>query len=63
MLVRGATDGWVPYPFLDPAQGYGVVALYCLAILVLFVGIGLLVLLASRTNGVLPARGGPPSTA
>ena len=26
VLVRGATDGWVPYPFLDPAQGYGVVA-------------------------------------
>ncbi|WP_375389408.1 Pr6Pr family membrane protein [uncultured Amnibacterium sp.] len=28
VLVRGATDGWVPYPFLDPAQGYGVVAGY-----------------------------------
>ena len=27
-------DGWVPYPFLDPAQGYGVVALYALAIAV-----------------------------
>ena len=26
VLVRGATDGWVPYPFLSPAQGYGVVA-------------------------------------
>jgi hypothetical protein len=32
VLVRGATDGWVPYPFLDPAQGYGVVALYCVVI-------------------------------
>lgn len=26
VLIRGATDGWVPYPFLSPAQGYGVVA-------------------------------------
>lgn len=34
VLLRGATDGWVPYPFLDPAQGYGVVALYALAIAV-----------------------------
>ncbi len=32
VLVRGATDGWVPYPFLDPDQGYGVVAAYCAAI-------------------------------
>ena len=34
VLIRGATDGWVPYPFLNPAQGYGVVALYALAIAV-----------------------------
>jgi hypothetical protein len=33
VLIRGATDGWVPYPFLDPAQGYGVVAGYSLTIL------------------------------
>ena len=32
VLTRGATDGWVPYPFLDPSLGYGVVALYCIAI-------------------------------
>jgi hypothetical protein len=37
-LVRGAATGWYPYPFLNPAHvgGYGVVALYCLAILVVF---------------------------
>ena len=34
VLLRGATDGWVPYPFLNPTQGYGVVALYALAIAV-----------------------------
>ena len=32
VTIRGATDGWVPYPFLDPAQGYGVVMIYALAI-------------------------------
>jgi hypothetical protein len=32
ILVRGATDGWVPYPFLDPATGYGKVAVYCIVI-------------------------------
>jgi hypothetical protein len=39
-LVRGAIDGRYPYPFLDPANGgYGVVALYCVAIFGLFVGV------------------------
>ncbi|MCS4274855.1 hypothetical protein M2390_000013 [Mycetocola sp. BIGb0189] len=36
VLIRGATDGWVPYPFLNPANGYGVVALYCLGVVVAF---------------------------
>ena len=27
VLIRGATDGWVPYPFLDPDLGYGRIAL------------------------------------
>ena len=39
-LIRGAIDGRYPYPFLDPANGgYGVVALYCVAIFVLFLGV------------------------
>lgn len=39
-LVRGAIDGRYPYPFLDPANGgYGVVALYSVGILLLFVGV------------------------
>lgn len=34
-LVRGATSGWYPYPFLDPANGgYGSVAVYNVVILV-----------------------------
>lgn len=48
VLIRGATDGWVPYPFLDPSQGYGVVALYCLGVAV-FIGLmGILVVGMSR---------------
>ncbi len=36
-LIRGAVDGWYPYPFLDPENGgYGTVALYAVAILIGF---------------------------
>ena len=28
VLIRGATDGWVPYPFLDPDTGYALVFTY-----------------------------------
>ena len=39
-LVRGAIDGRCPYPFLDPANGgYGTVAVYCAAILLLVIAI------------------------
>lgn len=39
-MIRGAIDGRYPYPFLDPANGgYGTVALYVVAILLLFVGV------------------------
>ncbi|WP_144763455.1 Pr6Pr family membrane protein [Curtobacterium sp. 9128] len=48
VLVRGATDGWVPYPFLDPGLGYGVVALYCLGVAVFIALMGLLVIGMSR---------------
>ena len=48
VVIRGATDGWVPYPFLDPASGYGVVALYCLGVAVFIGGMGLIVVALSR---------------
>jgi hypothetical protein len=48
VLVRGATDGWVPYPFLDPAQGYGVVAIYVVGIAVSIGLLGVLVVGMSR---------------
>ncbi|WP_062205832.1 Pr6Pr family membrane protein [Demequina salsinemoris] len=42
-LIRGATDGWVPYPFLDPSRGYASVLATCVAMLavVLLIGAGL----------------------
>jgi hypothetical protein len=43
-LVRGALDGWYPYPFLDPANGgYGAVALAVVAITIGFIVISLVV--------------------
>jgi hypothetical protein len=61
-LVRGAIDGRYPYPFLDPANGgYGLVALYCVAIFVLFLGVVWVVatvgtaLRARRTDESSPA--------
>jgi hypothetical protein len=46
-LVRGAIDGRYPYPFLDPSNGgYAVVALYVVAIFVVFVGVCWVVSLA-----------------
>jgi len=39
-LVRGAVDGWYPYPFLDPANGgYGQVAVIVVAIIVGFLAV------------------------
>ena len=39
-LVRGAADGWYPYPFLDPANGgYGMVALMVVGITIGFLAI------------------------
>lgn len=48
ILIRGATDGWVPYPFLNPDLGYGVVALYCLGVAVFIALMGVLVIGMSR---------------
>lgn len=51
VLVRGATDGWVPYAFLDPASGYLSVFLYVAGIAVSIAGFGALVILISRSTG------------
>lgn len=54
VLTRGATDGWVPYPFLDPAQGYGVVALYCLVIAVAIGAVGTAVWASCKVRILTP---------
>ncbi|AZI58633.1 hypothetical protein EH165_11300 [Nakamurella antarctica] len=54
ILIRGATDGWVPYPFLDPATGYGSVALYCLAIAAFTVLFGWVTFALSRVRILKP---------
>ncbi|RIX26411.1 Pr6Pr family membrane protein [Amnibacterium setariae] len=48
VLVRGATDGWVPYPFLSPAQGYGVVAGWVALVAGAFAGAAALLRLVLR---------------
>lgn len=53
-MIRGALDGWYPYPFLDPDNGgYGTVALYMVAITGLFVAV---IWLAATAGPALRAR-------
>jgi hypothetical protein len=43
-VIRGALDGWYPYPFLDPANGgYGQVTIVIAAITLAFVVVGLII--------------------
>ena len=52
VLLRGATDGWVPYPFLNPVTGYGSVLFYVLLIAVTVITAGALVFGLSRVRPV-----------
>jgi hypothetical protein len=54
VLVRGATDGWVPYPFLSPTLGYGVVSLYVVGIAAAIAGVGAGVWWLSRIRILKP---------
>lgn len=54
VIIRGATDGWVPYPFLDPATGYGNVAVYCLVIFIAAIIVGAIVFAISRVRIIKP---------
>lgn len=48
-LVRGAASSWYPYPFVDVGlHGYGVVALNCVGIAVLLLGVSVILLYADR---------------
>ena len=48
VLIRGATDGGVPYPFLNPDTGYDSVFAYVLAIAVLTIATAAIVWALSR---------------
>ena len=53
VLVRGATDGWVPYGFLLPERGAGTIALTGFALLAVLGAAGALVWGASRLPGLV----------
>lgn len=56
VLIRGATDGWFPYPFLDPANGYGSIAVVILMIVVAGLAVGSLLFQLTRWRVVTPAE-------
>ena len=62
VLVRGATDGWVPYPFLDPSQGYGVVAAWAALVAGVFTGAAALLRLALHPSPAVHAASGTRPT-
>ncbi len=53
VLVRGATDGWVPYPFLAPENGAGSIAVVCLGIALAVLVAGALATWLSRVRLLL----------
>lgn len=55
VAIRGATDGWVPYPFLDPDNGYLSVSVVALGIAAVGYGLGLVVFRLTRWRVVTPA--------
>ncbi|MGJ0388262.1 Pr6Pr family membrane protein [Microbacterium sp. CGR1] len=76
VLVRGATDGWVPYGFLLPEHGVASLAAHAAGLLVALLASGALVWAISRvrlprpsrSSGARPAvspreRGGDPTVA
>jgi hypothetical protein len=51
-VIRGAVDGWYPYPFLNPASGgYGQVALVIVAITIGFLVLAALIAAAGNALG------------
>jgi hypothetical protein len=47
-LVRGALDGWYPYPFLEPSTGWLSVMAYVVGIAAFIVGLAALAIAYSR---------------
>jgi len=63
VLIRGVTDGWVPYGFLLPERGIGSLIVHIIGLLAAIVAAGALVWTASRSRGMLirPAELSPRS--
>lgn len=59
VLIRGATDGWVPYGFLLPSHGPAVLAAHVAGLLAALLALGALVWLASRFRLVRLKQLGP----
>ena len=57
-LLRGAIEGWYPYPFLEPMgpAGVGGVAAYVLGIAVLIIALAALAVLVTRFQHRMPVR-------
>jgi hypothetical protein len=55
VLIRGATDGWVPYPFLDPTIGYGAIAAAVVLLTATVILFGTIVWALSRLQILKPA--------
>jgi hypothetical protein len=53
VLVRGVTDGWVPYGFLLPERGVASLLLHIAGLLAAVIAAGVLVWAASRSRGML----------
>lgn len=63
-LVRGAADGWYPYPFLDPADGgYGQVAVTIVALIIGFFVIAGALIAVGDARGGEDSRSGKPAEA
>jgi hypothetical protein len=62
-VIRGAADGWYPYPFLDPENGgYASVAIYFVTILVFFLVIGAVLIALGNLRGRAPDDHLQPAT-
>jgi len=55
VLIRGATDGWFPYPFLDPANGYGAIAIVIAGIFVGGISVGAALFKSTRWRAIGPS--------
>ncbi len=54
VLIRGATDGWAPYPFLEPETGYASIGVIVASMLLVGTAIGAVLFRLTRWRVVTP---------